>query len=181
MSEELQVLEEVATRLNEAAIPYMISGSVAMNYYAQPRMTRDIDIVVVLANNDVSRFVALFEKDYYVDEATVKEEVSRGGMFNLIHNKYVIKIDFILRKSGAYDDGAFQRKQLVKVDGFQLWIISPEDLMLNKLRWAQESMSEVQLNDVRNIIEASADLDWQYLTKWADSLGARVLLDQVRR
>ncbi len=181
MSEELQVLQEVASKLNEAKIPYMVSGSVAMNYYAQPRMTRDIDVVVMLNSNEVDGFVALFEKDFYIDPVTVREEIARGGMFNLIHNKYVIKIDFILRKSGAYDDGAFQRKKRVKVDGFHVWIISPEDLMLNKLRWAQESMSEMQLNDVRNIIEASADLDWQYLTKWADSLGARVLLDQVRR
>jgi hypothetical protein len=26
----------------------MLTGSMAMNYYAQPRMTRDIDVVVAL-------------------------------------------------------------------------------------------------------------------------------------
>jgi hypothetical protein len=30
----------------------MLTGSMAMNYYAQPRMTRDIDIVVELTPQD---------------------------------------------------------------------------------------------------------------------------------
>ncbi len=46
MLNEFEVLEEVIFKLNEDKIPYMISGSAAMNYYCEPRMTRDIDIVV---------------------------------------------------------------------------------------------------------------------------------------
>ncbi|MHC4144009.1 MAG: hypothetical protein ACYSUD_04425 [Planctomycetota bacterium] len=42
MSEELEVLKIVAERLEGAGISYMISGSVAANYYTIPRMTRDI-------------------------------------------------------------------------------------------------------------------------------------------
>lgn len=48
MSEQLDVLKLVADRLQHAGIAYMISGSTAMNYYAQPRLTRDIDLVVAL-------------------------------------------------------------------------------------------------------------------------------------
>jgi hypothetical protein len=46
MSEELEVLKIVTQRLREAGINYMISGSIASNYYTIPRMTRDIDVVV---------------------------------------------------------------------------------------------------------------------------------------
>jgi hypothetical protein len=49
MSDGLVVLKLVATPLNGAGIPYMLSGSMAMNYYAQPRMTRDLDLVVELS------------------------------------------------------------------------------------------------------------------------------------
>lgn len=44
VSDELDVLKLVATRFETAGIAYMVSGSVAMSFYAQPRMTRDIDI-----------------------------------------------------------------------------------------------------------------------------------------
>jgi hypothetical protein len=43
VSEELEVLKIVAGRLGGAGIAYMLTGSIAMNPYAVPRMTRDID------------------------------------------------------------------------------------------------------------------------------------------
>ena len=48
MADLLEVLHLVTARLDAAAVPYMVSGSLALGYYAQPRMTRDIDIVVEL-------------------------------------------------------------------------------------------------------------------------------------
>ena len=42
----LELLEEVCNKLEEINIPYMLSGSLAMNVYTVPRMTRDIDIVI---------------------------------------------------------------------------------------------------------------------------------------
>ena len=41
MSEELEVLKIVTERFRQADIAYMVTGSVAMNYDAAPRMTRD--------------------------------------------------------------------------------------------------------------------------------------------
>ena len=40
MLNELDILKDVCTRLEKARIQYMLTGSMAMNYYAQPRMTR---------------------------------------------------------------------------------------------------------------------------------------------
>jgi hypothetical protein len=65
MSEELEVLKEVTWRLDRAQIAYMVTGSIATNFYTVPRMTRDIDIVVELSERDLSRFIPLFEADYY--------------------------------------------------------------------------------------------------------------------
>lgn len=45
MGEQIDVLKLVGERLDRAGIPYMVCGSMAMNYYAQPRMTRDIDLI----------------------------------------------------------------------------------------------------------------------------------------
>jgi hypothetical protein len=36
---ELDVLRDVPQRLDRAGIAFMLTGSVAMNHYAQPRMT----------------------------------------------------------------------------------------------------------------------------------------------
>ena len=64
MLSEFDVLCDVAKRLSQAKIPYMLMGSFALNYYAAPRMTRDIDSVVAPESNDADRIVALFEGEY---------------------------------------------------------------------------------------------------------------------
>ena len=52
MSDELEILKSVTAKLDSARIPYMVTGSMAVNYYATPRMTRDIDLVVELSEED---------------------------------------------------------------------------------------------------------------------------------
>jgi hypothetical protein len=48
MPTELDIIKEVVSRLDEAAVPYMITGSIAANFYAVSRMTRDIDVIIEL-------------------------------------------------------------------------------------------------------------------------------------
>ncbi len=59
MQNELDIVRDVSVRLDSAGLAYMLTGSVAMNYYAQPRMTRDIDVVVALRPADAARVVGL--------------------------------------------------------------------------------------------------------------------------
>src|SRR6266705_1014753 len=72
MSAELEVLQDALARLEREGIAYMLTGSLALSYYAEPRMTRDIDLVVECAGRDPKRLAALFEPDYYVSEADVE-------------------------------------------------------------------------------------------------------------
>jgi len=171
MSEELDVLKEVAGKLNKANIPYMISGSVAMNFHAQPRMTRDIDIVIVLSQGNIQSFIDTFKSEFYLEEETIREEVKRSGMFNLIHNKYIVKIDFIIQKNDEFSHAAFERRLKIDIDGVKIYISSAEDLILAKLNWAKDSMSEMQLRDVANIKNFAKDIDYSYIDNWVKKLG----------
>ncbi|MCY3729559.1 MAG: hypothetical protein OXF97_11265 [Nitrospira sp.] len=179
MSQELEILQMVTTRLAEANIPYMVTGSIAMNYYAVPRMTRDIDIVVELFEEGVEETVRLFQGDFYVDREMVQEAVKNRLMFNVIHNAYMIKVDLIVRKNSDYRKEEFSRRRIVKVDDHSFYIVAPEDLILSKLDWAKDSHSEIQLSDVRNLLAAVPQLDHDYLVGWADRLGLRDLYREV--
>jgi len=181
MSEELEVLTEVARRLEKAGIAYMITGSIAANFYTVPRMTRDIDIVVELLEPDIGRFIPLFENDYYMEPATVGEAVRNKGMFNLIHDQYIIKIDFVVRKDTPYRRREFSRRKKIPVDDQDLYVVSPEDLILSKLDWAKDSRSEVQLNDVRNLLKSVKGLNRSYLARWAKALGIESLYREVSK
>ena len=151
MFNEFKVLKNVVNKLNKNKIPYMISGSVAMNYYSQPRMTRDIDIVVEIDNT--AKFYNLFKKDFYIDLEIIKSSVRNKSIFNIIHLKEVIKIDFIIRKDSEFRKTEFRRKKKVKIDNFDIFIVTIEDLILSKLVWAKDSHSEIQLTDVKNLLQ----------------------------
>ena len=175
MSEELEVLKIVAERLRGAGIAYMVTGSVAMNHYAVPRMTRDIDLVVELSAPDVDRVCQLFEGDFYVDRQAVHRAVEVPAAFNIIHTALVVKVDIVVRKETAYRRTEFARRRRLSVEGQELFVVAPEDLILSKLEWARESRSAVQLADVRNLAESVTDLDHQYLTEWMERLGLAAL------
>jgi len=179
MNDQLYVLQLVAERLEKAAIPYMVSGSIAMNYYAQPRLTRDIDIVIELAPTDAERLIELFELDFYIDEETVRTAIARQSLFNVIHNNLIVKVDFIVKKDMPYRKNEFSRRLLVKIDNFKLWLVTAEDLILSKLVWAKDSHSEMQLNDIRNLLASVPDLDLGYLKNWATELNVMSLWSQI--
>lgn len=177
MQNELDIVRDVSARLDSAGIGYMLTGSMAMNYYAQPRMTRDIDIVVALRAADTERVVQLFTPDYYVSREAVDSSIAHQSLFNLIHQESVIKVDCIVRKQSEYRLTEFKRRQRIKIENFETWIVSKEDLILSKLFWAKDSRSESQLRDVKNLF--SAGCDRAYIEQWTKELGLSNLWEEV--
>ena len=174
---ELDVLRDVSRRLEGAAISFMLTGSVAMNYYAQPRMTRDIDLVISLDETQTEVFSSLFEGEYYFDRQTVAHAISRRRTFNLIHTNAVVKVDCVVLKIDAYRQEEFARRRKINLGDFETWIVSREDLILSKLVWAKDSKSEMQLGDVRNLL--STDCDTDYLRSRAMTLDVHALLEEL--
>ena len=177
MQNELDIVRDISERLDGAGIEFMLTGSMAMNYHAQPRMTRDIDIVVALQPADAARMVQLFSADYYISEEAVKNSIANRSMFNLIHNESVIKVDCIVRKQSEFRRAEFDRRQRIKIDDFQTWVVSKEDLILSKLYWARDSRSEIQLGDVRNLVSTGCDRD--YIEHWATELDVASLWKEI--
>jgi hypothetical protein len=177
MTEELQVLCDIATRLEGAGIDYMLTGSVALNSYAQPRMTRDIDLVVAFFLKDVSRITDVLGPEYYVSEEAAREAVLHQSSFNAIHERTLIKVDFMVRKREDYRLHEFTRRVRLKVAGFDLWVVSKEDLILSKLHWAKESLSERQLADMGNLFATGCDT--AYLRPWSAEFTLTDMLTRV--
>jgi hypothetical protein len=168
MPPELFVVCDVGARLDAAGLPYMLTGSICLAFYATPRMTRDIDIVIALRAAQTQRLADALGQSYSVDIEMVRSEAGRSGMFNVFHDATAIKVDFIVRKSEPYRLAEFDRRQQVHVDGRPLWIVSREDLILSKLAWARESKSDYQLRDVRALM--GGPLDLAYINSWIREL-----------
>jgi hypothetical protein len=125
-------LRNVIARLDGAGIAYMLTGSVAMSVYAEPRMTRDIDIVVELAAGDTRRVVGLFSPDYYVSDEAVRNAIAARSLFNLFNLAKLVKVDLIVRNDDEFQRHQFARRMRHDLGGTLTWVISKEDLILAK-------------------------------------------------
>lgn len=177
MNEELEFLGYMADKLEEARLPHMLTGSMAMMFYAVPRMTRDIDFVVECRAEDVPRLLEVFQPDCYVREEAVREAVSRPGVFSIVHTEWAIKADLIVRRQSEYRELEFARRRTMAVGELSVAVVSPEDLILSKLDWARDSVSASQHQDVAQLLAAVSNLDLDYLERWAGALG---VLDRLR-
>lgn len=180
-NEVLQFIGLIDQRLSEAGVPYMMTGSMAMAFYAVPRMTRDVDIVIECDADSLSILVTLFSNDCYIDREEAETALREHGMFNIIHNEWLIKADFIARKEGEFRLSEFGRRRRVTLDETPAWVVSPEDLILAKLDWSRDSGSELQRRDIRALIRKVKGLDWTYLEHWAAALGVLPELESARR
>jgi len=177
MTEELTILRDITSRLDTAGIDYMLTGSVALACHAQPRMTRDIDLVVAFFLRDVSRISEVLGSDYYVSPEAAREAVMHQSSFNAIHEPSLIKVDFMVRKREEYRLHEFTRRVRLKLADYELWVVSKEDLILSKLEWAKDSLSERQFADVENLIATGCDE--AYLRKWSAALNLTDMLTRV--
>lgn len=86
------------------------------------------------------------------------------------------KVDFIIRKTDEYSLVAFERRRRLKADGFMIWAISKEDLILAKLLWFKASESPQQRRDVQHLV--NLPYDEIYVQFWAEKLGVDALLQR---
>lgn len=171
--DQYAVLCDVARRLRAAGIDHMLVGALAAGLYAEPRMTRDLDIVMVAGPQDLRHLQEAFEPEYYVPEEGAREALTGRGMFNVIHRTRVMKVDLIVQKDGAWHRQAMERRRRVALDECEVDVATIEDVVLAKLDWARESLSEFQLRDVRALLAEPHDRD--YIERWVLQLGlARV-------
>ncbi|MBN1515327.1 hypothetical protein JXA32_02035 [Candidatus Sumerlaeota bacterium] len=180
MQEQMEFTKLIARRLNELDVPYMLTGSCAMALYSMLRTTRDIDMVIELNRRKIPLFVRAFEQDCFIQLDSVQRAVDEQSIFNILHREWIIKADFIIRKNGAYFEQEFQRREVIQHDDVPVCTVSPEDLILAKLQWARDSESELQMRDVKSLLQDRTDLDRNHIEHWVERLELETLWRKVQ-
>ena len=186
--EQHELLRRVLEVLEAQGIAYMVVGSVASGVYGEPRMTRDIDIVVELRPNQVAKLCEAFPApEYYVSDKAAREAVAAGGQFNVIHPASGNKIDFMIAGHDAWgrsQAGRRRRKQIFP--DLAGYAAAPEDVIISKLLYYKEGGSEKHLRDIAGMMQISGDeIDAEYIAEWTRQLAVteewQAVLDRLRR
>jgi hypothetical protein len=162
--------------LERLGIPYCITGSVATSVYGEPRLTADVDVVLLLRGGDIPALQGAFpETDYSVPpEETLRLQIGRTsrGMFSLIHHRTSFRADIYVAAGDPLHAWALEHRRRIELEGAAAWIAPPEYVILRKLEYLREGGSDKHVRDIRAVVAATA-LDRAFL----DGRIARLGLD----
>jgi hypothetical protein len=117
-------------RLNTLGVAYMVSGSVAVILYGQPRLTHDVDLIVVLDRGHIARLPDIFPpEEFYcppADVIAVEAAREQRAHFKIIHHETGFKADLYLSGRDPLHAWGLARARRLEVEGQVLVVAPPE-------------------------------------------------------
>ncbi len=148
----------VVQALEQRRVPYMVIGGIANIMWGIPRTTLDVDLTIWVAEDQLEdviqelggRFAPrVADPIAFVKETRVLPLTTSAG----------VQIDVIFGQL-PYEEEAIRRAARTRVQGIEVRVCQPEDLVIHKLVSERPKDRE----DVRGIIRQQADrLDRTYL------------------
>jgi hypothetical protein len=87
-------------------------------------------------------------------------------------------VELFLLSQDAHDQSRFQRRRAVQLHDRQIWLPSPEDVVVTKLRWSRGKDKD----DVRDVMAVQQNkLDWGYIEEWCRQHSTLALMEEIRR
>jgi len=169
--------------LERLGLPYCVTGSVAASVYGEPRLTADIDVVLLLSVEGIAPLRSAFpDREYYVPpDETLRLELARSsrGMFNLIHHVSRFKADIYLAARDPLHAWALEHRRRISLEESGAWIAPPEYVILRKLEYLREGGQDKHLRDIRFILAATA-VDHAFVESEVTRLGLHTQWRQCR-
>lgn len=157
-----RLLERLATALEGHSIAYMVIGGQAVLLYAEPRLTRDIDITLGLSVNRLPTLLRAIGPLGLRIRVENPEEFARQTMVLPCEEAASsIRVDFIFSNS-PYEAEALSRVNRVTVGGSRVCYASVEDLVIHKLVAGRPR----DIEDVRGVLLRNPGYDREYVQRW---------------
>ncbi|MBI5325187.1 MAG: hypothetical protein HZB41_07955 [Ignavibacteriae bacterium] len=151
----LDILEEFYKK----DIKYLIVGGLAVNLHGVPRVTQDIDIIIATNRNNILKIIEILTSFSYIprlpvnpqelaEPDVVKEWIEKRNMkaFSFYHVRENFKVIDIVISHNLNFENAFENKIVKKVNGFEIYISSIENLIkLKEYSGRDQDLSDVEM------------------------------------
>ena len=170
---ERALLDGIAA-LEALDVRYAIVGGLAVSVWAMPRATRDVDLYADLDTAKKPQVQQELEAHGF-EVPAMTEELEQFGVFRSRSRSDGIFLD-IFSAVGPLGQAILDRRRRITLEGRDVWLISPEDLILLKAF----SERERDFDDLVALYRHSGNkLDKPYIDKWATSLDESIGSDEV--
>lgn len=147
-----------------------------------PAPTNDVDLTIACSQKELALLLRVWESDcIHVPEIYLKgwmdrvADMPRVKLKAQVSEGHSVDLDIFLCKT-EFQQSCLSRRIKAEVDDQrEVWIVSPEDLVLLKLLANRPR----DLIDVSDILFVQGELDQTYMSHWADQLGVRERLQQA--
>ena len=171
----------VVDALEACQIDYMLVGAFSSNAYGIARSTHDADFVVVVKPGQLRLLVERLGPEFSLDRQIQMEGIT-GSVRNVITHipsNFLIEL-FRLNTKDEHHEERFRRRRREHVEEIhrEAWLPTPEDVVIQKLRWQRRK----DLDDAVNVLAVSGPkMDGAYLNVWTQKHGTYSLLQQLMK
>jgi hypothetical protein len=181
-ADALGAVLRVGVVLDVLGVAYAVGGSFASSVQGVFRTTNDVDVIAALRDEHVDRFVALLGQDYYADADMIRDAIRRRSEFNLIYQPAIFKIDVFVPHLDVVARHELSRAQAFVFGDQTLRVITPEDVIAQKLHWYRMGghVAQRQWEDAIGVVKTRrGTLDLDYLRETAEALSVSDLLERL--
>lgn len=157
--EAVEALQHLFSRFNDRGV---IIGGVAVGFLGKPRLTQDIDAVVMLALKDIPEFLEAARVENITPRIkNIDEFVRKNRVFLMRHLPSEINIDISLGTL-PFEAEMVERSVTESTATFSIRLPTPEDLIIMKA----VAHRPKDLEDIRTIVAKQTKLDRKRIQHW---------------
>lgn len=167
-----QVVISLVSALDAEGIAYVLVGSFSSNAYGIPRSTKDAG-VLGQSDHDIARLLGeRLGADFRFEPPMSLETIPSTTKNVIYHKSTVFKIEVFHLSSDAHDTQRFSRRSRGMLDGVEVWLPSPENVVITKLRWSCGPGRQNDIDDVADVRAVqTGKLDVTYMRNWCGQHG----------
>jgi Nucleotidyl transferase of unknown function (DUF2204) len=167
--------------LKDQAVRGAIIGGLAANLLGRPRITKDVDAVVLLEDLPIDAFLVVGSRFGFSPRISdAAAFAAKNRVLLVLHTASKTDVDISLGVL-PFERESVDRASIVTVAGISFPVISPEDLIIMKALPRRTR----DIADIEAVLDAHPDLDLDRVRYWvsqfASILEAPEILDDLER
>ena len=161
--------------LQAKQVPALVIGGVAASLLGRPRLTQDVDVVVLLSENRWEEFLNAGARFGFVPRIRNALDFARRARVLLVNHKTSgIDVDISLAAL-PFEKESITRATWMNVGGLSLPLPTPEDLIIMKA----VAHRPRDLADIESVLDAHPKLDLRRVRRWVGEFSTALEMPDI--